>query len=65
MESYVTKKQGEKRLEFLHKALKQHGKAEVIGVNGLKSYPAAMRKLGNLDRREMGGWKQNSLEFYG
>ena len=38
----------------MKKALKRHGKAEVIVGDGLRSYPAAMRKLGNLDRREMG-----------
>jgi transposase-like protein len=38
----------------MKKALKRHGKAEAIVTDGLKSYPAAMRDLGNLDRREMG-----------
>ena len=31
-------------------------------MDGLKSYPAAMRELGNLDRREMGRWLNNRAE---
>ena len=42
--------------------MKRHGKAEKIVTDGLRSYPAAMRDLGNLDRREMGRWKNNRAE---
>lgn len=31
-------------------------------IDGLRSYPAAMRQPGNLDRREMGRWKNNRAE---
>ncbi|MEP1420155.1 MAG: IS6 family transposase [Erythrobacter sp.] len=63
LESYVTKKRDKTAaLRFWKKALKQHGKAEAIVTDGLKSYPAAMRELGNLDRREMGRWKNNRAE---
>lgn len=41
-------------LAFMKKAPKRHGKPEAIVTDGLRSYPAAMRELGNLDRREMG-----------
>ena len=55
LESYVTKKRDKSTaLRFLKKALKRHGRAETIVTDGLRSYPAAMRKLGNLHRREMG-----------
>ena len=47
---------------FLKKALKRHGRAETIVTDGLKSYPAAMRELGNLDRRELGRWLNNRAE---
>ncbi len=47
---------------FLKKALKRHGRAEAIVTDGLRSYPAAMRDLGNLGRREMGRWKNNRAE---
>ena len=63
LESYVTKNRDKKAaLKFLRKALKRHGQAEEIVTDGLKSYPAAMRELGNLDWREMGRWKNNRVE---
>ena len=63
LESYVTKKRDKAAaLAFLKKVLKRHGRAETIVTDGLKSYPAAMRQLGNLDRREMGRWLNNRAE---
>ena len=63
LESYVTKKRDRSAaLQFLKRALKRHGRAEKIVTDGLKSYPAAMRDLGNLDRRVMGQWKNNRAE---
>jgi putative transposase len=52
LESYVTKKRDKSAaLAFMKKALKRHGKPETIVTDGLRSYPAAMRDLGSLDRR--------------
>ena len=63
LESYVTKKRDKSAaVAFLKKALKRHGRAAAIVTDGLRSYPAAMRALGNLDRREMGRWKNNRAE---
>ena len=63
LESYVTKKRDKvAALAFLKKALKRHGRAETIVTDGLRSYPAAMRELGNGDRREMGRWINNRVE---
>jgi putative transposase len=63
LESYVTKKRDKRAaLRFLKKALKRHGNAENIVTDGLKSYPAAMRDLGNLDRRIIGQWFNNRAE---
>ena len=63
LESYITKKRHKAAaLEFLKKALKRHGKAETIVTDGLRAYPAAMRDMGNLDRREMGRWLSNRAE---
>ena len=63
LESYVTKKRDKAAaLAFLKKALKRHGRAESIVTDGMRSYPAAMRELGNLDRREVGRWKNNRAE---
>ena len=49
-------------MRFLRKALKRHGKAEKIITDGLRSDPAAMRDLGNLDRREVGRHLNNRAE---
>jgi len=63
LESYVTKKRDKAAaLAFMKKALKRHGKAETIVTDGMRSYPAAMRDLGNLERREMGRWLNNRAE---
>ena len=63
LESYVTKKRDKAAaLSFLKKALKRHGRADQIDTDGLRSYPAAMRELDNLDRREMGRWLNNRAE---
>ena len=63
LESYVTKRRDKAAaLAFLKRALKRHGRAQVIVTDGLRSYPAAMRQLGNLHRREMGRWKNNRAE---
>ena len=46
----------------MRRALKRHGKAEKIVTDGLRSYPAAMRDLGNGDRQEMGRHLNNRAE---
>ena len=62
-ESYVTRKRDKSAaLAFLKKALKRHGKAETIVTDGSKSFPAAMRDLGNWERREIGRWLNNHAE---
>jgi putative transposase len=63
LESFVTRKRDKSAaLAFMKKALKRHGRPERIVTDGLRSYPAAMRELGNLDRREMGRWLNNRVE---
>jgi putative transposase len=63
LESYVTKTRDKKAaLTFMRKALKRHGKAETIVTDGLRSYPAAMRELGNEQRREIGRHANNRAE---
>lgn len=63
LESFVTKKRDKAAaLAFMKKALKRHGRAEKIVTDGLKSYPAAMRELGNIDRQEVGRWANNRAE---
>ncbi|HET9630346.1 MAG TPA: IS6 family transposase [Novosphingobium sp.] len=61
--SYITRKRDKAAaLRFMRKALKRHGPAEVIVTDGLRSYPAAMRELGNEHRQEMGRHKNNRVE---
>lgn len=63
LESYVTKKRDKAAaLRFMKKALKRHGKAEKIVTDGLKSYTAAMRDLGNQHRQEVGRHANNRAE---
>ncbi len=63
LESYFTKTRDKAAaLRFLKKALKRHGQAETIVTDGLRSYPAAMRELGNEDRRQVGRHLNNRAE---
>ena len=63
LESYITRTRDKAAaLRFMKKALKRHGQPASIVTDGLRSYPAAMRELGNLDRREMGRWLNNRAE---
>jgi putative transposase len=63
LESYVTRKRDKAAaLRFFKKTLKRHGKAETIVTDGLRSYPAAMRELGNEGRREVGQHLNNRAE---
>ena len=63
LESYVTKKRYKAAgSKFLKKALKRHGRAGKIVTDGLRSYPAAMRDMGNLDHRAMGCRFNNRAE---
>jgi putative transposase len=63
LESYVTKKRDKAAaLRFFKKTLKRHGPVEKIVTDGLRSYPAAMRDLGNLERQEMGRHQNNRAE---
>ena len=50
LESYVTKKRDKSAaLRFCKMTLKRHDQPEAIVTDGLRSYPAAMRELGNLE----------------
>jgi putative transposase len=63
LESFVTKKRDKAAaLRFFKKTLKRHGQPETIVTDGLRSYPAAMSELGNLERREMGHHLNNRAE---
>jgi len=63
LESYVTKTRDKKAaLRFIKKALKRHGPPAEITTDGLRSYKAAMKELGNADKQEVGRWANNRVE---
>ncbi len=63
LESFVTRKRDkEAALSFMKKALKRHGSPEVITTDGLASYKAAMKGLGNTAKQEIGRWANNRVE---
>ncbi|WP_138933405.1 IS6 family transposase [Roseovarius arcticus] len=63
LESYVTKRRYRKaELKFLRKTMKRHGKVEVLVTDKLRSYGAAMKVVGNVDKQETGRWLNNRAE---
>jgi putative transposase len=63
LESFVSEKRDKSAaLRFMKKALKRHGRAGKVVTDGLRSYPAAMKELGNTERREMGRYLNNRAE---
>lgn len=49
-------------LKFMSKLLKQHGRVEAITTDGRRSDEAAMKDLGNADKREVDRWANNRAE---
>jgi len=63
LESYVTKTRDKKAaLRFMKKALKRHASPAEITTDGLRSYRAAMKELGNAGKQEVGRWANNRVE---
>ena len=63
LESFVTQTRDKKAaLKFLKKTLKRHCRAEEIVTGRLRSYGAALKKLGIHDRRETCRWANNRAE---
>lgn len=63
LKSYVTKRRDRKAaLIFLRKIMKRCGKPDVIVTDKLRSYGAAMKVIGNVDRQETGRWQNNRAE---
>ena len=63
LESFVTKKRNKAAaLKFLRKAMKRYGNPQVIVTDRCPSYGAAMNKIGNQDRQEVGRYKNNRAE---
>ena len=63
METFVTKTRDKAAaLIFMKKTLKRHGSPEAITTDGLTSYRAAMKVLGNTAKQEIGCWANNRVE---
>ncbi|SMC33970.1 IS6 family transposase [Novosphingobium sp. B1] len=63
LESYITRSRDKSAaLRFMKKTLKRHGSPEAITTDGLGSYKAAMKLLGNANKQEVGRWANNRAE---
>ena len=63
LESFVTKTRDKKAaLKFIRKAMRKHGRPEVIVTDRLRSYSAALREIGAARRQETGRWLNNRAE---
>ena len=63
LESFASKTRNKPAaLKFMKKLMKRHGRAKAITTDGLRSYGAAMKELGNADKQEVGRWANNRAE---
>lgn len=63
LESFITRTRDKAAaLAFMKKALKRHGSPDAVTTDGLRSYGAAMRELGNEEKREVSRWANNRVE---
>ena len=54
--------QDDEILKFLKKAMRKHGRPEVIVTGRLRSYGAALKETGAAGRQDTGGWLNNRGE---
>jgi putative transposase len=63
LESFVTKDRDKAAaLKFIKKLMKRHGTAQKITTDGLRSYKAAMKELGNASKQVVGRYANNRVE---
>ncbi|TMM49533.1 DDE-type integrase/transposase/recombinase [Sulfitobacter sabulilitoris] len=63
LESFVTKRRDRKAaLKFIRKTMKRHGRAHILVTDMLRSYGAALKVIGNVDKQETGRWLNNRAE---
>ena len=63
LEVFVTKRRDcAGALKFLKRTLKRHGRPRTIVTDGLRSYRAAMRIIGNVASQACGRWLNNRAE---
>ena len=62
LESFATKTRDKAAaLAFMKRMMKRHGRPQAVVTDGLRSYGAAMREIGNADR-QVGRWLNNRAE---
>ena len=49
-------------LKLMKRLMKRHGRPQAVVTDGLRSYGAAMKEIGNQDRQEVGRWLNNRAE---
>ena len=63
LEVFATKRRaGKAALKFLKRTMKRYGRPWSIVTDRLRSYGAAMKVIGNLQRQECGRWLNNQAE---
>ena len=63
LESYATKMRDKKAAsKFLRKAMRNHGRPEIVVTDRLRSYGAALKEIGGMARQETGRWLNNRAE---
>jgi putative transposase len=63
LESFVAKRRDRQAaLKFLRKTMKRHGRPHIFVTDKLRSYGAAMKQIGNVDRKETGRWLNDRAE---
>jgi putative transposase len=63
LESFASKTRDKAAaLTFMKKLMKRHGRARAIATDGLRSYKAARKGLGNTAKQEIGRWANNRAE---
>ena len=63
LESFVTTTRDKAAaLSFIGRAMKRHGRPQAVVTDGLRSCGAALKEIGNADRKEVGRWLNNRVE---
>jgi len=63
LEGFVSKRRDRKAaLKFLRKTMKRHGCPHIFVSDKRRSYGAAMKVIGNVDKQETGRWLNNRAE---
>jgi putative transposase len=63
LESFASKTRDKTAaLSFIKRAMKRHGKPQAVVTDGLRSYTAAMKEIGNAEDHKVGRWLNNRAE---